>query len=164
MTFSPRTWVVGETVQAATMNNEVRDQFNSMFAAWTAYTPVWTGATTNPVLGNGTITGRSIKVGRTCHVQIDLTCGSTTTYGSGGWLLSLPYTSAAVGTRAAAVHAFLSQRFPGQILIAPSATTGQIFFPASGSVSNLSVGAAAVPFTWAAGATLRATFTYETAT
>ncbi|MER5912310.1 hypothetical protein ABT124_17900 [Streptomyces sp. NPDC001982] len=31
MAFTPRTWVVGETVTAAQLNAEIRDQFNSRF-------------------------------------------------------------------------------------------------------------------------------------
>src|SRR5690606_3571292 len=77
VTFTPRTWIVGEVVSAATMNQEIRDQFNSMFAAWTAYTPSWTASTSNPALGNGTITGRYMKYGRTVWASIKLTTGST---------------------------------------------------------------------------------------
>lgn len=166
MTFAPKTFVVGEVVAAATLNVEIRDQFNSMFDAWTAYTPSWTGATTNPVVGNGTLVGRYMKVGRTCHVQIDLTCGSTTTYGSGAWSMSLPATAAAgSGTiRSGTCHAFLSQRFLGQILVSPSATTGLLYFPASTAVSNLSSASSTVPVVWASGGQLRISFTYETST
>ncbi|NUL09061.1 hypothetical protein [Streptomyces lunaelactis] len=163
MTFTPRTWVVGEVVTAALMNQEIRDQINSMLAAWTAYTPAWTAVTTNPVVNNGTITGRHMKVGRTCHTQIDLVTGSTTTYGSGGYSFSLPFTSASVGTRTGLAHVFLSQRYLGQFHVAASATTGTLFFPASGSVSNLSQAASNVPVTWANGLQLRISLTYETA-
>lgn len=162
MTFTPRTWVVGETVGAALMNQEIRDQFGEIFAAWTTYTPSWTAATTNPVLGNGTLTGRYMKVGRTCHVQVDLTCGSTTTYGAGAYSMSLPFTSASVGIRPGQLHGFLSQRFIGQCLVSPSATTALLYFPASGSVSNLSSASPTVPFTWASTAQLRMSLTYET--
>ena len=70
MTFAPRTWVVGEVVDAAMLNAEIRDQFTSMFDAWTPYTPVWSATSTNPTIGNGSITGRYLKVGRTVHVAI----------------------------------------------------------------------------------------------
>lgn len=162
MTFAPRTWVVGEVVSAALMNQEIRDQINEIIAAWTAYTPAWTAASTNPVLGNGTLTGRHMKVGRTCHAQIDLVTGSTTTYGSGAYSMSLPFTAAAVGQRCGLAHVFLSQRYLGETLISVSATTALIFFPASGSVSNLSQAASNVPFTWANGTQLRVTLEFET--
>jgi hypothetical protein len=96
VTFSPRTWLVGEVVSAATLNTEIRDQFNTMFGAWTPYTPVWTATTTNPALGNGTLTGQYMKIGRTCIVQIVLTIGSTSTFGTGNWRISLPFTAATV--------------------------------------------------------------------
>ena len=96
MTTTPRTWVVGETVTAALMNQEIRDQFNSFLGGWTSYTPAWTATTTNPTLGNGTIVGRYLKIGRTCHVMLRLVIGSTTAAGSGSYRLSLPATAVTV--------------------------------------------------------------------
>jgi hypothetical protein len=58
------------------------------------YTPNWTGSTTNPVLNNGTITGKYIVVGKMCWVEVIITMGSSTTYGSGTWSVSVPVTSA----------------------------------------------------------------------
>jgi hypothetical protein len=54
------------------------------------YTPAWTAVTTNPVLGNGTLTGRYVQIGKWVHLSIDLVMGSTTTYGSGSYSFSLP--------------------------------------------------------------------------
>ncbi|MCX5114588.1 hypothetical protein OOK13_40220 [Streptomyces sp. NBC_00378] len=166
MTFAPRTWVVGEVVTGAVMNQEIRDQFNSMFDTWTGWTPTWTAATTNPALGNGSMTGRYMKWGRTCMVNLELTMGSTTTYGAGVWSFSLPFTAAsAVGSRVGMAQALGgSNRAAGQLIVAPAATTLTCFFPASTSVSFLSNNGATNPFTWAATHQLRASFTYETAT
>ncbi|MFI8962043.1 hypothetical protein ACIGO8_08000 [Streptomyces sp. NPDC053493] len=164
MTFAPRTWVVGEVVTAATMNQEIRDQLNSMFAAWTSYTPTWTASTTNPVLGNGSLTGVYMKVGRTCHVQVELSCGTTTTYGSGNWSLGLPFTSTnSGGLRIGVAQASGSIRAAGQVTVNTSASTFGLWFPATGSVSNLSAATATVPYTWASTNFLRCSFTYETA-
>lgn len=59
--------------------------------AWATYTPTWAvTAGTNPVLNNGTITGRYMVVGRMVHLHIRLTMGSTTTFGSGNYIFSLP--------------------------------------------------------------------------
>ncbi|MFD0074249.1 hypothetical protein ACFVIY_17630 [Streptomyces sp. NPDC127166] len=160
----PRTWVVGEVVTAAYLNAEVRDQFTDLLAAWTAYTPVWT-ATTNPSLGNGTLVGKYRKIGRLVNFQIDLTMGTTTTYGSGAWSLTLPFAAAASsGSRIGVAQALGGSRFGGQIVISPSAAGTSPFFPASASVSNLSSVAAATPFTWASGNELRITGCYESAT
>lgn len=54
------------------------------------YTPVWTAATTAPVLGNGTLTGGYMLVGKMCDFVITLTAGSTTTFGSGAYSFTLP--------------------------------------------------------------------------
>ncbi|MFJ8221398.1 hypothetical protein [Streptomyces griseus] len=164
MTTIPRTWASGEIPGGATFNTEIRDQWNSVLDSWTVWTPSWTGQTTNPVLGNGSLTGRYLKVGRTCHVQIELVMGSTTTYGSGGWLLSLPFAAAATGNRIGVAHAFQSARVQGQLVIAPSATTGLLFFPANTNVSFLSLASATAPVTWASGGRIFITLTYETAT
>ena len=58
--------------------------------AWTAYTPSWTAATTNPSLGNGSIEGRYISLGPMAWVRGRVVAGSTTTYGSGEYRISLP--------------------------------------------------------------------------
>lgn len=162
----PRTWVVGEVVTAAYMNAEIRDQFNDLLSAWTAYTPSWTAATTNPVLGaNGTLVGKYRKIGRLVNFQIDLTMGSTTTYGSGAWSITLPFTAAASsGSRVGNAQALGGSRFGGQVIISPGASGVGAFFPASSTVSNYSSAAAAVPFAWASGNELRITGTYESAT
>jgi hypothetical protein len=61
--------------------------------AWTSYTPTWTGSTTNPSLGNGTLSAAYIQIGKTVHFRINLTMGTTTTYGSGIWRFTLPVAS-----------------------------------------------------------------------
>lgn len=57
---------------------------------WQTYTPSWGAATTSPVLGNGTITGRWRQVGDTMQISVRLTMGSTTTYGTGAWFFTIP--------------------------------------------------------------------------
>jgi len=58
--------------------------------AWTSYTPTWTAISTNPSLGNGTLTGHYIQLGKIVFFRIKLTFGSTTTAGNGSWSLTLP--------------------------------------------------------------------------
>ncbi|MEU8537511.1 hypothetical protein [Streptomyces parvulus] len=108
MTFTPKTWVVGEVVSAAMLNQEIRDQFLSFFGAWTDYTPSWiaeSGGTPN--VANGSLTGRYLKVGRRVDFLIRLNVGSTTTFGNSNanWAFGLPTSPAAsfAGARAAAV-------------------------------------------------------------
>jgi len=87
---TPRTWVSGEVVTAALLNAQLRDNLNAIADPWAAYTPVWTASTTNPVLGNGTITGKFLQVGHLVLFEIHLTIGSTTTFGSGRYDYTLP--------------------------------------------------------------------------
>ncbi|MFE9738805.1 hypothetical protein [Streptomyces sp. NPDC006477] len=161
---TPRTWVVGEVVTAAYMNAEIRDQWLDVLAAWVTYTPVWT-ASVNPSLGNGSIVGRSKKIGRLVNFQIDLTMGTTTTYGTGAWSITLPFQAAASsGSRVGNAQALGGSRFGGQVIVSPGASGVGAFFPASSAVSNYSSAAAAVPFAWASGNELRITGVYESAT
>jgi hypothetical protein len=59
-------------------------------AAWTSYTPTWVGATSNPAIGNGTLTGKYREHGGTLFLRMQLVIGSTTTLGSGKWTFGLP--------------------------------------------------------------------------
>lgn len=89
---TPRTFVAGETETAAIFNTELRDAVTGIEAAWTTYTPVWTGAGGNPTLGNGTIAGRYQRYGKTLIAcEIIVTVGSTTTVGAGAYSWSLPF-------------------------------------------------------------------------
>lgn len=59
---------------------------------WFAYTPTWTGASTNPTIGNGSIVGSFQVSGRLAHIRVLIVMGSTTTYGTGIWTVSYPVT------------------------------------------------------------------------
>ena len=63
-------------------------------ATWTVYTPVVTASTTNPTIGNGTISGNYIKFGTFVMGQAKIIAGSTTNRGSGRYRISLPFTGA----------------------------------------------------------------------
>lgn len=67
--------------------------YTELGAAWTSYTPTWSGSTGAPAIGNGTIVGRQRTCGKTVEFQILLTVGSTTTFGSGFYYFSLPSTA-----------------------------------------------------------------------
>jgi hypothetical protein len=62
--------------------------------SWTSYVPVWTASGTNPVINNGTIEGWYKVIGKTCFVRGNIVMGSTTTFGSGEWYVSMPVTAA----------------------------------------------------------------------
>jgi hypothetical protein len=162
MTFAPRTWVVGEVVSAAIMNQEVRDQFNSFFGAWTTYTPTWSSTGTAPALNNGTISGRYMKIGRSVLCFINLTFGSTTTYGSGNYNLSLPVQAASSGIAVVgSAHYLNTARWVGQIVISSAASNCSAFFPAGTADTRTNFMTPSLPETLASGGQLRLAFLYE---
>ncbi len=61
--------------------------------SWTAYTPQWTAASVNPSIGNGTLEGWYKVIGKTCFVRGNIVMGSTTTFGTGEWYISMPFTA-----------------------------------------------------------------------
>lgn len=67
-----------------------RDRHNG---AWAAYTPTWfnAGSTHSPIgVGNGSLTGGFLHVGRTVHFWIRLVRGATSGQGVTRWALTLP--------------------------------------------------------------------------
>jgi len=64
---------------------------------WTPYTPTWASTGTAPALGNGTLIGTYVIIGKTLIFNIVQIMGSTTTYGTGDYSWTIPsgYTAAA---------------------------------------------------------------------
>lgn len=62
-----------------------------------AYTPAWTASTSNPTLGDGTLQGRYIQVGKLVVVFISFVFGSTTSFGVGNHYISLPFEAQSSG-------------------------------------------------------------------
>lgn len=87
---APATWVAGAVHLAAQLNEQLRDNMKAIGDPWTAFTPVWSCATTAPVLGNGTLVGAYAQAGKLTHFRFLLTAGSTTTFGTGQWRMTLP--------------------------------------------------------------------------
>jgi len=82
--------ISASTISATTFNL-AGSQIDS---AWTSYVPVWTASGTNPVINNGTIEGWYKVIGKTCFVRGNIAMGSTTTFGTGEWYVSMPLTAA----------------------------------------------------------------------
>ncbi|CAM5590422.1 hypothetical protein SALBM135S_03218 [Streptomyces alboniger] len=171
MTSTPRTWVVGEVVNAATMNSEIRDQFNSFFGAWTTWTPTWLadgGAA--PTLNNGSLSGRYMKVGRTVDWVLQLTWGSTTAAGGGGasenWMFTLPAPPATGFTyRIASFDAFdasASLHYGGRSIYS-TASGGVLRSLISDRADTTTIWDSVAPFVWAAGDILYGSGRYEAA-
>ncbi len=171
MTTAPRTWVVGEVVTAALLNQEIRDQFNSFFGAWTSFTPSWIaegGAA--PTLGNGTITGRYLKIGRTVDWVLQLTWGATTAPGGGGasenWAFTLPAVPAAGFTFRSAIADALDASAAlhyGAGAVYTTSNGGSIRSLVDQRAASSAIWDSLVPFTWAASDILYASGRYEAA-
>ena len=135
---------------------------------WQSYTPTWTAATTNPSIGNGTLTGRYIVIGKLCTYVLGLVMGTTTTYGSGNWAFSLPIN--AVNTAGIYFLGVAHLRKAGsgnyerivQIAPAVSASTISLFNDPTQGSSSLYI-SGTNPFTWGDGSTLNFEITYEIA-
>lgn len=164
MTFAPRAWVVGETITAAMLNQEIKAQFDSMFDSWTTYTPVWAG-TTNPVIGNGVLAGQYMKIGRTCTVTVTVTMGSTTTYGTGTYTVTLPFTAAnATVSYLGAARLGAARIWLGHAVVPPGDNKVTVTFDSSATDTRGTNWTGASPETLAAGHVMRFSLTFQTAT
>ena len=154
---------ISGNVSAATANFSGPISAGNMnLGAWTTYTPTWTASTTNPTLGNGTLTGRFCKIGKMCIVNIVLNFGSTTNTGSGAYRWTLPalaqvagpvgpYTGAVKGVRSG-VNSFAGvaeTELGTQTILINGPTTAVAW----GNTT---------PATWANGDTIAITIMYQT--
>lgn len=164
------------------MSDKVNDDFDGLAtgkemhynAEWTTYTPTWTATTsTNPAIGNGTLNGRYLLIGKTCFVRILVKMGSTTTYGTANaWLFALPFNWSTTF--------YPSHHFPFGNAQYWDTSAGSLYagrVRTSYAYSNKVIGivpntagtyvshnalANNVPFTWATGDIITMTFKYET--
>ncbi len=128
---------------------------------WTSYTPVWTCAGSAPSLGNGTLVGRYRRSADSdlMIVEVMLTAGSTTTYGTGFFIFSVPTNASASSTTFTVGSSFIddvsTQGRPGVAKF--NASSQLIVYNSAGVVTGAS------PMTWANGDTLRINIQYEPA-
>jgi len=127
------------------------------------YSPTvsWLADTTNPSLGNGTLTCRVTRRGRKLKVDIALTMGSTTTFGTGPWYFELPApfsTWVATASVTGALRIFDSGT---AWLLGSCAVSGgarRIYmFPTNGAAGVQST----IPITWASSDSLTLSVEYE---
>jgi len=74
--------VAGQVLTAATLN--------TIGAPSVFYTPTWTSSGTQPNIGNGSIQGSYFQFQKFVVGEIQIVIGSTTTFGTGTYLVSLP--------------------------------------------------------------------------
>lgn len=76
---------------------------------WVAYEPTWTAATSNPSIGDGSITARYRRIARKLiALRIEIEFGSTTSGGAGAWQIGLPFPAHAVGKQVLTCEVFLA--------------------------------------------------------
>lgn len=63
----------------------INSNFAELGAAWTSYTPTWSGT-----IGNGTLAAAYLKIGRTVHYRIKVVWGTTTSHAAANQTFTLP--------------------------------------------------------------------------
>lgn len=143
-------WQSGMVMTPARLNGE-----------WVNYTPTWAGASGNPSLGNGSIAGRYLRMGQLVTYVGSINMGSTTTYGSGIWTVTVPIAAAGGSAGLTVGEAWIYDASTGAnqraaaVKFATAATID--FWSDGGAVTS------AVPFAWASPDQLRWTIQYEPA-
>jgi hypothetical protein len=147
---------------SAAGSNDITDagNANQIDIPWSAYTPVWTAAAVNPALGDGTLVGTFERHGKTINATIKLTIGTTTTFGTGAYRISLPWragTSSGVVWTGSIWATDLGTVYKvGTCYVASAGTYLEFIFEGTTVPAS-----ATVPFTWATGDQLVTTITYQ---
>lgn len=118
---------------------------------FTSYTPTWGNTGTANTLGNGSVAGAYLQVGKLVLFFISLTWGSTTASGNGTWTFTLPVTGSstyAAGSVNDAQYAdsSASQTYRGSV----GNVSTSVIFPYT-NASPMAAVTALAPFTWATG-------------
>lgn len=128
---------------------------------WRDWTPVWTSASNpQPSKGNGTLVGRYAINGQVVVAVLNLTAGSSTSFGTGNWTFSLPTEIAPAFFYLGSGRAFDNDVAGRYAVSATVDATSLIasFDATAGPGSRL---APTVPFTWAQNDNLYLSVTYE---
>lgn len=146
-TFSPNTKI---------KSSEVNQNFLDAFPTGQSYTPTWASSGTQPVIGNGSITGRYFQHGKLGWANINLSIGSTTTFGTGEWNFSIPFNGQGSSSVGFARALDSGTGYFNGVATMVSATTLSVY--GNGASAGWS---SATPMTWATNDTLIITITLE---
>jgi hypothetical protein len=131
---------------------------------WTTYTPTLTGGIT---VGNGTVTGKYIQIGKTVIANASFTFGSTSSMGS---LFTFSYPVAPDTTQklanaaaAARIEDSGTTSYPAQGMLTPDIGIIMYALDASGTYLKHSNITSTAPMTWATGDYVTCYFTYKAA-
>jgi hypothetical protein len=128
---------------------------NFIFSTVRSYVPTWTGSSTNPVIGNGTLSGVFSVHNGLCQVTIQMVAGSTTTFGTGVWSFALPITNRSTLGVYGSARAFDSGTAYYVGVSEVGSVAVQVTFDAATTQTQ-----STVPFTWTTGDNLYLTVTY----
>ena len=135
---------------------------------WASYTPIWTASTTNPTLGNGSLTGRYCVVGKLCTMSVKLNIGSTTTLGAGNWAFLIPLpviagdANAPVYIGTAHCRNLGAMSYVLAVYLEPNISTTKTAYFVQDNTNSINL-TPTVPFAWATGDLLMFEITYELA-
>ncbi len=138
--------------------DSITDELSALSGSWTDFSSSfsWTASVSNPALVNAVLVARYQRVGKTVDYLVQITMGSSTTYGSGFYSFNVPATALSTAPTGSCM---IFQHAVGQ----KSATA---FFNTTSTVC-LVQGTALVtntsPMTWAATDILQFSIRYETA-
>jgi hypothetical protein len=147
---------VANDVQKAQLLAWLKPIVAGWMGIWTTYTPAWTAVTTNPAIGNGTLTGKYIiRPGGTCILRIYLVAGGTTMFGSGAWSFGMPAGIVAAndvvqGLGLAIIKDFSTGAlYPRLVQVVPGASTLTYLTQFNDANTAAQQFTSAIPFTWA---------------
>lgn len=81
--------VVGQKLTAAYVNL-IKGNMDVLGGPMTAYTPTWASSGTAPAIGNGSVTGAAVLANKIVDFRVAVVFGTTTTFGTGSYTLTLP--------------------------------------------------------------------------
>lgn len=126
------------------------------------FTPIWAASGTAPSLGNGSISGRLTRRGKRVFIDIELSFGSTTTYGTGVWQFSLPAAYSNLTVKKAKASAVMSLKsgsaFHTGVSTAPAGGAPVITLYSENGGNSWGP---TIPVTWGSGDYIRFSLDYE---
>lgn len=151
----------------ATLGQDIDTSVGTGLLAWTAYTPTWTNLT----VGNGTTSAYYVQLGKTVHVRIRFTFGSTSVMGTNP-IATLPVTASSTmptDTFWQGSHQYdasTGAHYYGAMNIVSTTTVRPVAIAASGNYTQTAaINNTTVPFgaAWATGDIVSLAFTYQAA-
>lgn len=137
------------------------DAYENLTGTWVDYSASlqWTSSGTAPALGNAVVSARYVQVGKLVIYAAKVTFGSSSTFGTGTYRMSIPVTAAASSPYTGPLilnDASAPLRIGGAVSL--NSATNLAFYGVSGSGVT-----ATAPFTWAQDDFLQWSIMYEAA-